>query len=298
MGLIVKHMFKKTAITLAALSLAPVLSAHAASTFDPTINRLFITSVNVNGSTYQNVSATVNSYSLLGVDSGTPGTDSFNPTTNLLTLGSVVFLGTTYSNVRVQLNSFTLLAATLLTSTPGTPTPTPSPTPTPTPAPTPTPTPTPTPPSSGGTLTAANTCNLSNFQTDLLAAINQARASSRSCGATVFPAVAAVTWNGQLFDAAAGHSYDMATQNYFSHTSLDGRTAGQRISAAGYGWTAYGENIAAGQGSVGAVMGDWMSSPGHCSNIMNGNFTNVAVACVSNSSATYNRYWTMNLGRQ
>ena len=146
-------------------------------------------------------------------------------------------------------------------------------------------------------LTAANTCGLPNFQTDLMALINQARASSRSCGGTAYPAAAAVAWNSQLFDAAAGHSADMANQNYFDHTSKDGRNPGQRMSAAGYSWSAYGENIAAGQTSAASVMAGWMDSPGHCSNIMNKNFKEVAVACVANSSSTYNRYWTMNLGR-
>lgn len=127
--------------------------------------------------------------------------------------------------------------------------------------------------------------------------INQARASSRTCGSTAYPAAAALAWNGQLFDAAAGHSADMANQNYFDHTSKDGRNPGQRMSAAGYSWSAYGENIAAGQTSAASVMAGWMESPGHCSNIMNKNFRDVAVACVVNSSSTYKRYWTMNLGR-
>ena len=89
----------------------------------------------------------------------------------------------------------------------------------------------------------------------------------------------------------------MANQNYFDHTSKDGRNPGQRMSAAGYSWSAYGENIAAGQTSAASVMAGWMESPGHCSNIMNKNFRDVAVACVVNSSSTYKRYWTMNLGR-
>lgn len=281
-----KKALKLTPQALVTVALLGSLQAHSASAFDPTINRLFITSVTVSGASYQNVSATINSYTLLGVDNGTPGSDTFDPSNNLLTLGSVVFLGTTYNNVRVQLNSFTLLAATPVATTPVTPT-----------APT-TPAPPTTPPAPGGTLTAANTCNLPNFQADLMALINEARASSRTCGGTMYPAVAAVAWNNQLFDAAVGHSADMATQNYFSHTSLDGRSVGQRISAAGYSWTAYGENIAAGQSSASSVMAGWMASAGHCSNIMNSNFTGVAVACVSNSSSTYNRYWTMDLGRQ
>lgn len=289
-----KEVLKHTTRAVAFLALLGSLDAHCASAFDASINRLFITSVSVNGATYQNVSATINSFTLLGVDNGTPGADTFNPANNLLTLGSVVFQGVTYNNVRVQLNSFTLLAATLATDTPGTSTPTAPVTPTPT---TPTPTPTPTPTSPGGTLTAANTCSLSNFQTDLMTLINQARATSRTCGSTSYPAAAAVAWNSKLFDAAAVHSADMANQNYFSHTSLDGRTFDQRITAAGYSWSTIGENIAAGQTSVASVMAGWMASAGHCSNIMNGNFTEVGVACVASNSATYPTYWTMDLGR-
>jgi uncharacterized protein YkwD len=263
-----KNILKHTARTFSVLSLLGSLNAHGAGAFDASINRLFMTSVTANGATYQNISATVNSYTLLSVDNGTPGADTFNPDNNLLTMGSVVFQGTTYNNVRVQLNAFTLLSATLVTT--GAP---------------------------GGTLTAANTCSLSNFQTDLMALINQARSTSQTCGTTVYPAAAPLAWNSKLFDASAGHSGDMANQNYFSHTSLDGRTFDQRITAAGYSWSRLGENIAAGQGNVATVMAGWMASPGHCSNIMGANFTEVGVACVVNNSSTYRTYWTMDLGR-
>ena len=117
-----KKALTTTAQALAALALSGSFQAHSASAFDPSINRLFITSVSVGGTTYQNVSATVHSYTLLGVDNGTPGADTFSPDNNLLTLGSVVFQGVTFNNVRVQLNSFTLLAATPMASTPVTPT--------------------------------------------------------------------------------------------------------------------------------------------------------------------------------
>lgn len=278
------------------MSLLCSLNAHSASAFDSTINRLSMTSVTVNGASYQNISANVSSYTLLGMDNGTPGTDVFNPANNLLTLGSVVFQGATYNNVRVQLNSFTLLAATLVTA--GTPvTPTTPVIPTPTTPTTPTPPTTPPTPTTPGVLAAANTCNLSNFQIDLMALINQARSTSRTCGTTVYPAAASLAWNSKLFDASAGHSADMANQNYFSHNSLDGRTFDQRISAAGYSWSRLGENIAAGQANVATVMAGWMASPGHCSNIMGANFTEVGVACVINLSSTYRTYWTMDLGK-
>ena len=277
--------FLYTARCLVPWALCIAASAHGASAFDASINRLFITSVSVNGASYQNVSATLNSFTVLGVDGGTAGADTFNPANNLLTLGSVVFQGTTYYNVRVQLISYSLLEATLVIPSPGTSAPT-----------TPTTPSSPTPAQDSGT-TAAHTCSLSNFQSDLMTLINQARATSQVCGSTTYPAAPSVAWNSKLFNAAAGHSADMANQNYFSHTSLDGRAFDQRITAAGYAWTNIGENIAAGQSSVSSVMAGWMASPGHCANIMNNRFAEVGVACVINNSSTYRSYWTMNLGR-
>ena len=125
--------------------------------------------------------------------------------------------------------------------------------------------------------------------------INQARANSRMCGTTMYNAAAPMQWNAKLFNAAAGHSSDMAVKNYFSHTSLDGRNPGQRITNAGYSWSTYGENIAMGQSSAATVMDSWLKSAGHCAGIMNPRLTEVAVACVKNSSSR--NYWTMVLAR-
>lgn len=144
-------------------------------------------------------------------------------------------------------------------------------------------------------LSAEQTCNQTDFQRTITNLINQARASNQMCGTTSYPAVAPLAWNTKLFNAAAGHSADMASQNYFSHTSLDGRTPGQRMTNAGYNWSSYGENIAMGQSSIASVMDTWMKSAGHCANIMNARLTEVAVACVKNSSSR--NYWTMDLGR-
>jgi hypothetical protein len=73
--------------------------------------------------------------------------------------------------------------------------------------------------------------------------------------------------DNRLSAAALAHSQDMSNNNYFSHTSQDGRTVGQRITAAGYDWNRCGENIARGYGSPEAVMLGWMNSDGHRSNI-------------------------------
>jgi uncharacterized protein YkwD len=81
----------------------------------------------------------------------------------------------------------------------------------------------------------------------------------------------------------------MQSKNYFSHTSKDGRSPGDRIIAQGFNWSAYGENIARGQTSEAAVMNGWLNSEGHCKNIMNARFTYVGVGMEKN-------YWTQLFG--
>lgn len=167
------------------------------------------------------------------------------------------------------------------------------PTPTPAPGPTPTSSPSPSPAPPG-----AHTCGLSNFQSQMLQLVNARRAAGASCGSRgSFAPATALTWNTRLTDAAYGHSRDMADNNYFSHTSLDGRTLGQRVTAAGYNWSALGENIAGGPSTVQQVVDGWMASDGHCANIMSASFTEIGVACASNASSQWGRYWTMDLAR-
>ncbi|MFW5444596.1 MAG: CAP domain-containing protein [Methylococcaceae bacterium] len=128
------------------------------------------------------------------------------------------------------------------------------------------------------------------IKNQLLSLINEARSQERNCGSTFYPATTPVTWNSKLYQAALGHSEDMAKNDYFSHTGLNGSNAGSRITAAGYSWSTYGENIAAGYSIAQSVMDGWLASSGHCSNIMKSSVTNVAVARASGGS--YGIYWT------
>ena len=133
-----------------------------------------------------------------------------------------------------------------------------------------------------------------SLQDSILSNINTARASSRNCGATAKAAVPALVWNAKLEAAADAHNRDMAANNYFAHTSPGGQTPGDRITAAGYAWRSYGENIAAGQPTVEVVMTAWLNSAGHCTNIMSASFTEVAVAQFDSSKGMY---WTMVLAK-
>lgn len=102
------------------------------------------------------------------------------------------------------------------------------------------------------------------------------------------PPVGTLTWNTLLEQASYLHSKDMLDNNYFSHTSEQGKSPGDRIKAVGYNWTTYGENIASGFQNEEAVMNGWLNSPGHCKNIMGKNFKEIGVGRAGN-------YWTMNL---
>jgi len=106
------------------------------------------------------------------------------------------------------------------------------------------------------------------------------------------PAVSAIRWSTALAQAAQRHSQDMVDHNFFDHTGSDGSNAGQRISAAGYRWSSWGENIAAGQSSAEAVVQAWMNSEGHCRNIMNARFVDMGLACVRPNGGTGRLTWT------
>ena len=164
------------------------------------------------------------------------------------------------------------------------------------PSPAPAPSPTPAPPAQPGTRA---TCELSNFQSEALALVNAQRAAGAVCGAQSYPPAPALSWNNALTQASLVHSDDMAALNFFSHTGSSGSSAGQRATAAGYIWSTWGENLAAGQPTVSVVVAGWIASPGHCANLMQAAFRDIGLACVrGGASNTYSTYWTMTLGAQ
>ena len=135
------------------------------------------------------------------------------------------------------------------------------------------------------------------FEEDVFDLVNDRRAAGAMCGSTSYGPTAALAMNTKLRNAARAHSQDMAANNYFSHTSLDGRTFDQRIRDAGYtGSGPLGENIAAGQSSPQSVVNGWMGSPGHCRNIMDPAFRAIGVGYAYEASSTYRHYWTLSFG--
>lgn len=133
----------------------------------------------------------------------------------------------------------------------------------------------------------------------LLDEINRRRAEGATCGAERKPPAPPMRWSDALFRAADLHVRDMAPQHggSISHTGSNGSSVGTRVEAVGYRWSSVGENVAAGRPSPSATLAQWMSSPGHCANIMNPGFVDVAVAGLHLPGTKYNHYWVMVLAR-
>jgi uncharacterized protein YkwD len=104
---------------------------------------------------------------------------------------------------------------------------------------------------------------------------------------------AALHVDSRLTTAAQLHSQDMAKRNYFSHTSLDGRSPWDRMRAQGYAYGS-GENIAAGYTTPEAVMKGWMNSSGHRANILN--CSSKAIGVGVGKGGSYGIYWTQDFG--
>ncbi|WP_377268541.1 CAP domain-containing protein [Peterkaempfera sp. SMS 1(5)a] len=100
-----------------------------------------------------------------------------------------------------------------------------------------------------------------------------------------------LTVNAKLTSAAQAHSQDMAAHKNMSHTGSDGSSPGDRITKAGYSWSAYGENVAYGYSTPDSVMAAWMSSPGHKANILDCSFKEIGVGLAEPGD-----YWTQDFG--
>lgn len=130
---------------------------------------------------------------------------------------------------------------------------------------------------------------MSELDEEMLAAVNQARSTARSCGSKAQPAVAKLTWNCLLQEAAIIHSDDMAAHNFFEHIGSDGSRVSDRVTRTGYNWHYVGENLAGNVSTVTQAMSGLLNSPGHCENIMSKNFTEFGFGFARSGNRTY---WT------
>ncbi len=115
--------------------------------------------------------------------------------------------------------------------------------------------------------------------------VNQARKQGVYCGKTWKKPVGAIKWDDQLEKSALDKSYDMYKNNYFAHSSPDGKNLSDRLKKINYAWWTIGENLAKGPTSVKQTVENWLKSEGHCINIMKPEYTHFG-------AAHYGDYWT------
>lgn len=130
----------------------------------------------------------------------------------------------------------------------------------------------------------------------MLDLVNEARSQPQQCGNTRMPVAPPLAWDDRLETAAQLHSEYMAATNQMTHMGRNGSSFVDRITAQGYQLATGAENVAAGYPSYTSVLAGWMGSPGHCSNLMNPNFSDVGVGLARSASGVL--YWTQNFGHQ
>lgn len=84
-----------------------------------------------------------------------------------------------------------------------------------------------------------------------------------------------------LANAAQLKAADMFANQYWAHTSPQGKEPWDFIRAAGYSYQAAGENLARDFMGTGEMVDAWMNSPTHRANIVNSRYQEIGVAVVN-----------------
>ena len=133
--------------------------------------------------------------------------------------------------------------------------------------------------------------NWSEWEEEVVVLVNERRAAGAICGTDEYAPTHPLTMNAELRCAARVHSKDMHDRRFFDHINPDGETPWDRIAQAGYNSAWAGENVALGYPNARSVVDGWMTSPGHCANIMSDTFDEIGVGYY-----TPDHYWTQTFG--
>ena len=110
----------------------------------------------------------------------------------------------------------------------------------------------------------------------------------------------ALVWDEDLARASRYHAYDLATQDYFDHSTYD-RKNGELVKTGGtfdrikkfYNKSfVNSENIAAGNSSAENTYEQWYNSKGHYDNMFNPNSRKVGLGVFYREDSEYGYYWT------
>ena len=103
--------------------------------------------------------------------------------------------------------------------------------------------------------------------------------------------------NPLLDQSALSHSIDMATRDYYSHTTPEGVTFSDRIFDAGYRFSMAGEILFMGPTSPEQAVRGWMDSAAHRDVILNCEMTETGFGVWSHPNSGNELFWTQVFGR-
>jgi uncharacterized protein YkwD len=143
------------------------------------------------------------------------------------------------------------------------------------------------------------------FEEEVVLASNEARARPQDCHSEgKFEPAGPLVMEPHLRCAARLHALYMAEAvDDFGHVTRDGSEPGQRIAAAGYAYSAIGENLGVGLSEPGELVDAWLKSDGHCKVLMQPEFTEVGIGYAFGKWDTHEGkgiidapYWAQSLG--
>jgi uncharacterized protein YkwD len=139
----------------------------------------------------------------------------------------------------------------------------------------------------GGTV--ARGATLDSGESDLLSQVNSFRAAR---------GLSTLAVSDPLTLAAKWMATDMSVNNYFQHTSLDGRSPTQRMADAGYpAFATYaGEDLAAGYTGAAQVLQGWINSPAHLAVLTNPQYRAIGIGRAYSAGSQYGWYWAADFG--
>ncbi|MFJ9810296.1 sigma-70 family RNA polymerase sigma factor [Streptomyces sp. NPDC101158] len=90
----------------------------------------------------------------------------------------------------------------------------------------------------------------------------------------------------ELAAVARAYGKDMVESRSYGHSGPDGTDPGTRMTAGGYSWSAWAENLARGQSDPSSVVADWMADAPHRANMLDCRYRDTGVAAVSGPDGT------------
>ncbi len=101
--------------------------------------------------------------------------------------------------------------------------------------------------------------------------------------------------NAELTRAAELKARDMAQNNYFSHTSPQGKSPWYWFDLVGYNYEYAGENLAMGYLDAKEVHRAWVGSSTHRNNILNSNYREIGIAVVEKNDGGMSTFYVVQM---